>query len=190
MSKRTISDIQQSSRSLNTGDVFCLPSGKWGVATRISLTEVQGIDKDGAPMTVSAGDMQGFKIVGAYDKEQRVDRAALTTKLIGQLQGVPFSVTFNKKLDKNKIATILLAQDTSTHDSCMKLAAKVISGETRAMIAYLDDGFTACSTGFLKVCEVKTLDEFAADAKKKMRQVNLQTVNELIVNGVRFYTTT
>ncbi len=115
-----------------------------------------------------------------YNEEKFLSRSSIC-QILENTNGAVFSVTFNKQVTEEDLATKITQYIRSTEYKDIKELAKSLSvGEERTLIGYLVD--TKQEFGRYKVVDLEL--QFKGESQN-LRQVDSKTITELIFNGVK-----
>jgi hypothetical protein len=165
---------------------------------RIIHYEVTSVDGD---MVSTKSDTAGLSSISAslversafatnqYATEERITRTQLAQK-IETLGHAAFRVKFNKQVNANDVADGLEGKDTENKTKRRKVIKALMKGEERIMHARLfrtDDFDASMELGRYRVIDLEAYANHDYDEARSMRLVDTRTVNELVVDNVRYY---
>ena len=122
-----------------------------------------------------------------YGREFKVTRTDIT-KVLEKAGHLPFKVSFRKKVEPNHVADGLEGRDMDTPAKRRKVVKELMEGQVRVMHARLwrTDGDDDMEFGRFKVVDLEAT-EAHPDKKPQQRQVDTRTIDELVIDGKRFY---
>lgn len=175
---------------LKVGDVFARVSHGKIVAINGDLFEVE--NEAGFRWTIAKGIVaREFCFAGAHSRSEKVTVSAIERIFKEGIGSNVFTVTFTKKPD---VGAGVAAVDGSGWDALnktkrRKVIADVLTGASRTLIGRLNvDAYRAADSEPETLGRMKVVDLQVPAGERNERMIDLRTVTELIVGGVRYHT--